>query len=175
MGIKTKREEWCLCGLSLNFSVESRGIWQLPSTLWHLPLPCAPGMLGCLHYWHTGQECGDERGLAGVERETIWKHVHISTGSLLHCLSLSLWEKTFPALRQRCSDKKKKKRGPPSPLLGATLERKGKVKTKTTAITIRRNFQREEGKLSNRVPLPGKSSDTVSWQWTYQSVLTLNG
>ncbi|KAG8003148.1 hypothetical protein GBF38_007522 [Nibea albiflora] len=23
-------------------------------------------MLGCLHYWHTGQECGDERGL--VER-----------------------------------------------------------------------------------------------------------
>ena len=88
IGIKTKRKVGCLCGLSLSFSVESRGIWQLPSTLWHLPLPCAPGMLGCLHYWHTGQQCGDERGLAGVER--LSENTYTSRLALQHCLSLSV-------------------------------------------------------------------------------------
>lgn len=33
------------------------------------PSPLGPGMLGCLHCWHTGQERADERGLAERQPE----------------------------------------------------------------------------------------------------------
>lgn len=145
-----KVERRCCFAWSLSFSVESRGIWQLPSSLWHSPLPCAPGMLGCLHYWHTGQECGDERGLASGE-ETIWKHVHTSRlapqqhCSLSRSVSSSPLRKIFFYARVTVP---RKKRGPHSQLFffshRATLERKGKSKQRQLAITIIRKSQREE-------------------------------
>lgn len=83
--------------VSTSFSVESRGIWQLPSTLWHSPLPCAPGMLGCLHYWHTGQESGDERGLV----EWLSQNTYTSRLVLQHRLAPRK-KKNFLALRRQC-------------------------------------------------------------------------
>lgn len=76
-------------------SFESRGIWQFPFTLWHSPLPCAPGMLGCLHYSHTGQRCGDEGGLVV---ESLSENTYTSRLAVRHRRSL---RDNFPA-QSRC-------------------------------------------------------------------------
>ena len=125
-------------------------------------------MLGCLHYWHTGHECGDERGLVERLSENTYT---ISTGSN-STGSLSLRKKLFFFSAQATVPRKK--RGPPSRLF-FSLERPWKERESHNKDN-RHNHQEKlstwrRNSLATRIPLPGKSWDTVSWQCTCLTLL----
>lgn len=151
-------------GVVVCFSVESRGIWQLPSTLWHLPLPCVLGMLGCLHYWHTGQ-CGGEGGL--VEQDCLWKHVRISTGFTAQPLKKVLSAQTTVP---------RKKRGPSSRLFFFNFLERPWEERESQNKDNRHNHQAKlsawrRNSLATGVTLPGKNWHGVSWQGTSETEL----
>lgn len=108
---------------------KSRGICQV----WHWALPCALGMLPCLHYCHTGQESCRE----GPSGASVRKHAHTPRFALQHRLSSS---QTKPSRAQAAVQRRRSGR-----LFGSDLGKKGKVNRKTSAaISSRGNFEREE-------------------------------
>lgn len=109
----------------------------------------------------------------GPSGETVWKHVHISTGSnSTGSLSLSLSPKeTFFSAQATVP---RKKRGPPSRLF-FSLGRPWKERESQNKDN-RHNHQEKlstwrRNSLATRIPLPGKSWDTVSWQCTCLTLL----
>lgn len=108
---------------------KSRGIWPF----WHSALPCALGMLPCLHYCHTGQECCRE----GPSEESVREHARTPRFGLQHGLSSS---QTKLGRAQAAVPRRRRGR-----VFGSDLGKKGKVDTESSAaITTRRNFESEE-------------------------------
>lgn len=96
-------------------------------------------MLGCLHCWHTGQESADERGLVERQPENTLTSRLLLTAQAPSARKGKKKEPQ-PCLRSGDSATQEERPTDTTSFSGATLERKGKVKTQTTAITTRRKL-----------------------------------
>lgn len=141
-----------------HFPVKSRGICQF----WHSALPCALGMLPCLHYCHTGQESAAERGLV----ESLSENTHTRRG-LLSIGSPPPKPKPV-ALRRRCHA------GEEVDCCGSDLGKKGKVNKKDERRHNRQDklWEWRSDSLATESWLPGKNRDSVSWQWRQSSTIS---
>lgn len=136
---------------------EYRGIWQIPSTLWHRALPCAPGTQACLHCWHTGQECAARRGLA----ERLYENTQTSRLPLQNRLCFR--KDIILALGRQCHARKEAGRVD-------FFKRPWKERESHNRDDRRHNHQGKlwawrRNSLATDSPLPGKNWDAVSRRW----------